>query len=140
MSAQPTHADIFSATNELCATMITEIEGGLVSRCESDVAEACQRQEEEWAMAEMEQIVAECDEMEKQEQQKKIEQDWLDIKAAECALQAWKRALHYEEKRANAQDDNNNNNGDDNDDVSVSTLEGLPVRHISIDLVWSIHY
>ena len=61
--------------------------------------------------------------------------------------------MHYEEKRDDAQDDNDNNdndnndnndnddNGDDDDDdVSITTPEGLPVRHISIDLVWSIHY
>jgi len=142
MSAQPTHADIFSAANELCATTITEIEGGLVSQRQSDVAEACRRQEEERAMAEMEKIAAERDEREKQERQKNIEQDRLDIEAVEHVLQARKRALHYEEKRDNTQDNNNNNNnnGDDNDDVSITTPEGLPVRHISIDLVWSIHY
>src|SRR5882762_3237366 len=104
MSAQPTHADIFSAANELCATTITEIEGGLVSQRQSDVAEACRRQEEEWAMAEMEKIAAERDEREKQERQKKVEQDRLDIEAAERALQVWKRSLHYEEMRADAQD------------------------------------
>src|SRR5258705_1857166 len=141
MSAQPTHADIFSATNELCASTITEIEGGLVSQHESDVAEVCRCQEEERAMAEMEQIAAERDEREKQERQKNIEQDRLDIEAVERALQAWKRVLHYEEKRDDAQDDDdsddNDDNGDDDDDVSISTPEGLPVHHISIDLVWS---
>ena len=95
-------------------------------------------------MAEMEKIAAERDEREKQERQKNIEQDRLDIEAVERALQARKRVLHYEEKRDDAQDDDdsddNDDNGDDDDDVSITTPEGLPVRHISIDLVWSIHY
>src|SRR5258705_11466625 len=108
MSAQPTHVDIFSAANELCTSTITEIEGGLVSQRESDVAEACRCQEEEQAMAEMEQIAAEHDEREKQ--------DRLNIEAVECALQARKRVLHYEEKRDDAQDDNDNDDNDDNGD------------------------
>jgi hypothetical protein len=134
MTAQPTHVDLFSITNELCVCTITEVEGGLVGQRMAEAVEAIRHQEEEMAKAEMARIAAEHEEHEKQERLKKLEQDRLDIEAAEHELEMHKQALHNAQKGSDPHDDDNDDDDDDNGSVSVP--EGHPVRH---SLIYSAH-
>jgi len=126
MRSQPNHADIFVATNELCASTITEVESGLASQVESDAAERLQCQEEERVKVEMARIAAERDERETQDRLKKIEQDQLTIQAAERELCMRKQALHDAQKLADAHVDYH----DDSGSGSVSTPDGHAVCHV----------
>jgi hypothetical protein len=128
MRSQPTHADIFFAANELCASTIAVVESELASQVESDAAQELRRREEERVKAEMARIAAECDEREKQDRLKKMEQDQLEIQAAERDLWTRKQALLDAQKGA----DNHGDNDDDNDNGSVSTPDGQPVCHVRI--------
>ena len=73
----------------------------------------------------MEWITVECHEREKRDRLKKIEQDRLDIEAAERELQLQKQSLSDAQKGADARDD------DDDDNGSVSTPDRQPVCEIS---------
>ncbi len=140
MASQPTHADVFRAANDMCASTITEVENGLASQCESDAAEASRRLEEEKQKAAMAKLMAEREEDEKLERQRKLEQDRLDIQAAEHELTMRKKALHEAEKGPNDGDDdddnNNNNNNNNSNNNSLSAPDGHMVRRISL---WSLH-
>src|SRR5258708_8504910 len=124
MSSQPTHADLFAAANEVCTRTITDIEGGLDGQRASDAAEAIRHQEVERHEVEIAKLAAEHDAREKQERLEKIEQDRLDIEAAERDLQMRKQALHHAQQVASDahgndddnNDDNNNNNNNNDDD------------------------
>jgi len=59
MSSQPTHADLFAAANEVCASTIANVEGGIECQCTSDTVEAIRHQEEERHQDEMVKIAAE---------------------------------------------------------------------------------
>src|SRR5258705_1498605 len=102
MSVQPTHADVFSAANHLCASTIAEVEGELKIQHEADVEQALRCQAEERLKVEMEKIAAKHDALE--------EQDRLDIEAAEHELRIWKQALRDAQKGADTQEDDNDNN------------------------------
>ena len=132
MSAQPTHVDVFSAANHLCASTITEVEGELKIQREADVEQALRRQAEERLKVEMEKIAAKHDALEEQDRLKKIEQDRLDIEAVEHELQIRKQALRDAQKGANTQEDDNDND----DNSSISSPDGQLVHHI---LICSVH-
>jgi len=123
MASQPNHVDVFRAANDLCASTITEVENALASQRESDAAEASRLQEEERQKAEMARLAAMQEEEGKVEHLKKLQQDRLDIKAAEHELQMRKQVLRDVEK---GPDDDNN------DDGSLSGPEGHMVRRISL--------
>ena len=136
MTAQPTHADVFGIASELCVSTITEVEGALASQRMSDAAEAVRHQEEEILKAEMAKITAEGEEHERQERLKQLEQDRLDIEAAERQLRIRKQALRDAQKGRDGCDDDNDD--DDDDDGSVSAPAGHQVRHISIHSFYSL--
>ncbi len=136
MSSQPTHADLFAAANEVCTRTITDIEGGLDGQRTSDAAEAIRRQEMERHEVEIAKLAAEHDAREKQERLEKIEQDRLDIEAAERDLQMRKQALHHAQQVAD-EHDNDDDDDDDDDDGSVATPEGHPVSHKLVHLIYS---
>ena len=136
MSSQPTHADLFAAANEVCTQTITDIEGGLDGQRASDAAEAIQRQEMERHEVEIAKLAAEHDAREKQERLEKIEQDRLDIEAAERDLQMRKQALNHAQQVAD-EHDNDDDDDDDDDDGSVATPEGHPVSHKLVHSIYS---
>jgi len=134
VTAQPTHADVFGIASELCVSTITEVEGALASQRMSDAAEAFRHQEEEILKAEMARIAAENEEHERQERLKQLEQDRLDIEAAERQLRIRKQALrNAQEGRDVCDDDSNSDNGG-----GVSAPAGNQVRHILIHSVYSL--
>ena len=134
MTAQPTHANVFGIASELSVSTITEVEGALASQRMSDAAEAIRRQEEEAHKAEIARIAAKQEEHEKQERRKRLEQDRLDIEAAERQLEMRKQALRDAPKGPHIGDYDN----DDDDDGSVSASAGHQVRHISIHSFYSL--
>jgi hypothetical protein len=151
MAVQPTHADVFRIANELCVSTITEMEEGMATQCMSDAAEAIRRQEEDALKVETARIVAEQGEQEKQAHLKRLEQDRLDIEAAERELKIRKQALHDAQKGPDAQkepnvkkgpnthnDAHDDDNDNDNDDSSVSTPDGHPVRRRLLYSVYSL--
>ena len=117
--SQPTHQDVFCATNELCASTISEVESALERQRTDDAVEAIRRQEEETNKTETAREAAERGAYETQERLKKLEQDRLNIEAAEHDLQMRKKALQDAENGADYSD----NNDYDVDDGSVSIPE-----------------
>jgi hypothetical protein len=103
MSSQPAHQELVTAITSLCSDGISELEAGLKTQMELDKAV---REEEERAKADAVRLVEEGvqaaeaaaklavqqAEMERIEKMKKMEQDHLDIDAAERKLAAKKRA------------------------------------------------
>ena len=128
MRSHPTHADIFTAASDICASTITEVESGLADQVESDAVEEIRRQEEDRCKAEMEWIADECHEREKRDRLKKIEQDRLDIEAAERELHLRKQSLSNAQKGADAHDYDIDD--DDNDNGSMSMPDRQPVCQI----------
>ena len=116
--SQPIHQDVFRATNELCASTISEVESALERQRTDNAVEAIRRQEET-NKTEMAREAAERGAYETQERLKKLEQDRLNIEAAEHDLQMRKKALQDAENGADYSDNDNY----DVDDGSVSIPE-----------------
>src|SRR5882724_7727308 len=101
MGSQPTHQELTTTVTGLCSDGISILEAGLKFQIELDKAA---REEEERAKAEAARLAEEAArlaaeaaklavqqaEMERMEKMKRMEQDRLDIDAAECELAAKK--------------------------------------------------
>jgi hypothetical protein len=109
--SHPTHAELFRAASNLCASAVTELESGLARQHEADDAEAkCLRQKamirigaelEAKEIREMlmtnEEMRCDIEIMEHELKSKHPEQDRHDIEMLERKLTARKRSLHYAE-------------------------------------------
>src|SRR5882762_1741044 len=137
MSSQLTHADLFAAANEVCTRTITDVEGRLEGQRASDATEAIRHQEMDRNEVEIAKLAAEHDAREKQERLEKMEQDRLDIEAAEHDLHMRKQALHHAQQVADAHHNDDDDDDDDDDDGSVATPEGHPVSHKLVHSIYS---
>jgi hypothetical protein len=139
MGTQLTHQDIFGAVKELCANTISEFEDALVNQRERDEAEATRVLEEQREKADIARKAAECEEMERQERAKKIEQDRRDILATERELEAKKQALRDAEMVADDGGDDEDEVDDDLDDIGSDSVVDDPVVSLFLWLFTPIH-
>ena len=86
MNSELEHQATYSALAELCAQTIANMEWHLQVQKESDEALAMQVKEEKRAVLEPKCLATEEAEKQRQEQQKKLADDWASIAAAERDL------------------------------------------------------
>src|SRR6202521_398339 len=113
MGSQPDHHDVFTALTAFCLTAIAECEAELADQKASDKVEAQRLEEEKKRKEEEARLIVEQEEKDRLERIRKREQDRQEIEAAECELEAKKKALCDTEKGADEEDENEDEEGSD---------------------------
>jgi hypothetical protein len=132
MKAQPDHPDAYTIVHDLCTSSISQIESALTEQRRVEAADAKRKEEEAQAKAEMARLEAEREAKEIQEKVDRIENDRLEIEAAERQLQVRKQALHDAQKDAAAgkgvdEDEEEEEEEEEDGDQIESSTEGQTV-------------
>ena len=129
MNSELEHQATYSALAELCAQMITNVEQHLQVQKELNEALVRQVEEEKLAVLEQECLAAEEAEKQRQEQQKKLADEWASIAAVERDLALKKQQFQDAVKAAGEDDEEVDGHDDGQSEASESTASGAMVSH-----------